>query len=290
MVDESILLFVYGTLLRGEAANHYLKDAEPIAMQAWVEGALYDMKGKYPALLPDPSKKAYGEVYRVSKSQLARVDQWEDYQPERENNLFVRRSVRVGTDQGAWEAETYFYGGPREVWMSEIPSGDWRTRLLQGDQFYYFAYGSCMDNERFIAQGVGEEFSRVKGGAVLKGYAMRYTLSYADGGRADIVEDPQDTVEGKVYQITHKGLEYLLWREGVHQQTYRPVWIPIELQGKLYAHALSFTVVNKQREVAPPDHYAREILRGAKGTVTEAYYQRLCSDLTHKFKMEIPTF
>ncbi|SDX38577.1 Uncharacterized conserved protein YtfP, gamma-glutamylcyclotransferase (GGCT)/AIG2-like family [Marininema mesophilum] len=286
MEQKKTLLFVYGSLRKGEEVDHYLKDAEPVALQAWIEGTLVDMGGKYPGLILSSNKRVYGEVYRVTEEQLTIVDQWEDYLPGREDNLFERKVVKVGTDRGEVEAEVYVYARPSEKWMKAIPSGDWRSRLLRGNEFLYFAYGSCMDDERFTTQGVADEFLSMEGCGVLKGYAMRYTLPFADGGRADIVED-DDIVEGKVYRINGKGLEYLLWREGVQQQTYRPVWLPIQLNGELVSDVLSFTVVDKQEEVAPPEHYAREILRGAKGTVTEAYHERLRRDLEQKFAMNV---
>jgi hypothetical protein len=34
-------------------------------------------------------------------------------------------------------------------------------------------------------------------------------------------------------------------------------------------------VLNKEKEVAPPDHYSTEIIRGATGVLSEEYVQKL---------------
>jgi hypothetical protein len=51
------------------------------------------------------------------------------------------------------------------------------------------------------------------------------------------------------------------------------------INGKSHKNALTFLVVDKEEEVAPPSHYAAEILRGAKGYVSDSYYQKLSDDL-----------
>ena len=42
-------------------------------------------------------------------------------------------------------------------------------------------------------------------------------------------------------------------------------------------------MIDKQEETAPPQHYIMEILRGAKGFVSDCYYLKLQDDLKDKF-------
>jgi hypothetical protein len=40
-------------------------------------------------------------------------------------------------------------------------------------------------------------------------------------------------------------------------------------------------------ETAPPEHYAREILRGAKGFVSDTYFAKIEKELYDKFQMKV---
>jgi cation transport regulator ChaC len=141
-------------------------------------------------------------------------------------------------------------------------------------ELLYFAYGSCMDNDRFIKQGVDHLFQNVVGRGVLDGYSLSFPKIREDGGRADIVEG-EGTVEGKVYKIDQEALEYLFNREGVYTDLYRPIFVDITLNGKRTKDVLTFTVIDKKENAAPPEVYATEILRGGKGTLSEEYLTKI---------------
>jgi hypothetical protein len=49
----------------------------------------------------------------------------------------------------------------------------------------------------------------------------------------------------------------------------------VQVGEDLYTDVLTFHVYNKKGELPPPDHYALEILRGARGRVSEQYYKNL---------------
>ncbi|WP_245891158.1 gamma-glutamylcyclotransferase [Desmospora activa] len=278
---------MYGTLRQGENNHHYLKGAERLASQAWVYGRLLDTGWGYPALLLQGMERVYGELYRVPHRLLPKIDELEDYTPGTPDNEYKRVTVTVGTDVGECRAMTYLYTQSlaRE---KEIPFGDWRLyHLRRRLPLLYFAYGSCMDDERFRLQGVADAFRERLGRGVLTGYDMRYTLSYPDGGRADLVEKKGAIAEGVVYRIGARGLDYLYWREGVQEGTYRPAMVSVEMKDGIH-DALTFLVIDKKEETAPPEHYAREILRGSYGTVSDAYYQKLKRRLLNRFYMNVP--
>ncbi|QKG83542.1 gamma-glutamylcyclotransferase [Kroppenstedtia pulmonis] len=281
-----VKIFVYGTLRVGEKYHSFLHRAKPLAMQGWTRGRLMDTDMGYPALLHDEHRWVYGELYSVMPEELQRLDRLEGYSPDG-NSLFIREKRRVWTDQGTTEAFVYMYNRSCSA-LREISSGDWKSKQLERQKEYlYFAYGSCMDNERFRSQGVEEHFQTLVGRGVLQGYSLRYTLALPDGGRADIVEDGRGVVEGKVYRINQSALHYLYKREGVEQGQYRPAWIRLEVEGQKMDNVLTFIVTDKHPETAPPIHYAKEILRGGKQTVSHRYYQQLRKELKERFQLEL---
>ncbi|PTQ51012.1 MAG: hypothetical protein HSCHL_1753 [Hydrogenibacillus schlegelii] len=301
-------VFVYGTLRRHEPNAFRLNEAVWLARQAWVSGRLYDTGCGYPALVLDVRSvrssasshtgRVYGELVEVSEKALAALDALEGYAEGRRDNHYDRVSVCVHTDTGETEAFAYVYPEERATGLKPIAFGDWKVyrhlpdptkeasagsatdRQADGsDTWLYFAYGSCMDDRRFETDGVRELFRDVVGRGVLRGHTLAFTRrSQADGmGRADIVETgaPHDVVEGKVYRIGRQALRYLYDREGVRGGAYRPTFVDLEIGGETVTDVITFTVVEKGPETPPPPHYAEEILRGARGFVSEKYYEFL---------------
>jgi gamma-glutamylcyclotransferase (GGCT)/AIG2-like uncharacterized protein YtfP len=282
------LLFVYGSLRQGEQYHDaYLKDAEQVASQCWVRGKLVDTGEGYPALIHHDEGRVYGELYRITPEQLEDVDKLEGC---RQNEPEYQRLLRpVMTDRGeAFEAEVYFYAQPFQH-MPEVPFGDWRLRGIKEREYVlYFAYGSCMDDERFRKQGVGKKFLDLAGRGILHGFRLRYPRLANDGGRADIVETGFGKVEGKVYRIDQEAVEYLYHREGAHTGRYRPALVTVEMDGQPVRDVLTFIVIDKSiPEQAPPEHYAREILRGSRGTVSKGYHEQLYRELKERWGMEV---
>ncbi|GGA90315.1 gamma-glutamylcyclotransferase [Ornithinibacillus halotolerans] len=268
-------VFVYGTLRRGERNDYLLKDAKCLAEQAWTNGVLFDTGMSYPALAPSNSSIVYGELYEVSDTDLARLDELEGYQEGGVNNLYNRLEQIIYTDKGKYRAYVYV-AHLDSLLKKKISNGDWKeyNLLKQNDSFLYFAYGSCMDSLRFKKAGVERYFKEVVGVGVLPNYSLKFThRSTFDGlGRADIVEDG-GVVEGKIYKIDREALNYLYGREGA-PHVYRPTFVRFLLDG-LEIEALTFTVKRKQEEVVPPIAYEMEILRGAKGYLSEDYVSSL---------------
>ncbi|MBM7652777.1 cation transport regulator ChaC [Neobacillus cucumis] len=131
-----------------------------------------------------------------------------------------------------------------------------------------------MDGVRFKLRNKNHFFQNVKGCGILSGFSLRFTRRAYDGGRADIVEEG-GIVEGKVYEVNSACLDYLYQREGVSAGFYRPTFVDINLNGKIVEDVLTFTVVNKEAETAPPSEYLEENLRGGTGCVSEAYLTSL---------------
>ncbi|MFD2445651.1 gamma-glutamylcyclotransferase [Bacillus sp. CGMCC 1.16607] len=271
-------VFVYGTLRKHERNHFLLKGAIRISEQAWTNGELFDTGRGYPMMRPSEDQKVYGELYEINGDQLEKLDELEDYQVGRTNNLYDRVVQMIRTDIGDFEAFVYLSEAENEI---RIPNGDWKVYQLtvqKPETVYYYAYGSCMDMDRFQKAKVDQYFEKVVGAATLENYSMKYLFTSADGGRADIIEDGGLT-EGILYETPYDAVEYLFHREGYHTGWYRATFVDVLVDGRVYQDALTFHVYDKKEEIAPPEHYAVEILRGSKNRVSAGYYKKLVKQL-----------
>ncbi|MBE0510320.1 MAG: gamma-glutamylcyclotransferase [Gammaproteobacteria bacterium] len=177
-----MLVFVYGTLLRGMCRFPALSHAEPMG-PALAQGKLYDL-GDYPGLRPG-SDVVVGEIYRVDARTLDRLDGIEDYYPDcPESSLYLRRpiQVRLLADGRRLQAETYLYASPLPE-SRRIADGDYRRHVLekQGGPQWMAAYGSNSSRQRLEAR-VGPVGERIVG--CLPDFEMR--LNTADPARAQV--------------------------------------------------------------------------------------------------------
>ncbi len=109
-------VFVYGTLLRGQANHHLLADATYLGAHRTEPCYSLIVLGAFPGLLPGGGIAVQGEVYAVDTAGLRRLDWLEEYP-----RLYDRRLI--GTAFGrAW---VYLYRGSRQG-KARLPHGDWR--------------------------------------------------------------------------------------------------------------------------------------------------------------------
>jgi len=273
--------------MKGCVHHDKLGKSKRIAEQAWVSGELYNTHEYYPALIKG-SEKVYGELYEVSDDALSVLDELEEYSGNPERDLYHRIRIQVTTDTNVHEAYTYVWNEKRKSMLSDkVPFQNWKVAaMLDDEDILYFAYGSCMDDERFKKAGVDHLFMDCLGRGVLQGYSLKFDMKGALGNASDIVEDG-GTVEGKVYRINSEALDYLFIREGVETGHYRPAIISLLLNGKPTDSVLTFLVLDKQEEQAPTVIYATEILRGGKGTLSEEYWHALRSRIKNQFNIEV---
>ncbi|MDJ0806895.1 MAG: gamma-glutamylcyclotransferase family protein [Gammaproteobacteria bacterium] len=122
MID---LVFVYGTLRRGEVNHQLLQGAEFCGEHS--TPAAYRMLhlGAYPGVVEGGSTPIHGEIYRINRKQLVQLDRLEAYPA-----LYNRKLIP--TDWGrAW---IYLYRGNRKT-RSLIHSGNWIGRSKQSGPF-----------------------------------------------------------------------------------------------------------------------------------------------------------
>ncbi len=113
----SHLVFVYGTLRKGESNHHYLQHCEMLGIvETNPAYALFDL-GPYPGLI-EGEQSVIGEVYRVDDATLVELDILEEIPIE------YRREMIETPFGPAW---IYLY---QEDTQREqlIPSGDWCLR------------------------------------------------------------------------------------------------------------------------------------------------------------------
>ena len=144
-------VFVYGTLLKGEANHNYYLCGSTCIGKATISGyEMYDI-GAFPGIVPGEGTIP-GELYAVDDETMENLDYLEG-----EGSLYIRESVPVtmstGETTNAW---IYVYNDSVEG-LEKIPV--WRRE----DYVWYVSYGSNMLYDRFIHY--------IKGGAYKGGGA-----------------------------------------------------------------------------------------------------------------------
>jgi len=120
-------LFVYGSLRAGRRYHHFLEGAPLVAERAWTRGLLYDTGLGYPGMIPGRGT-VFGEVYRVDRNQLRRIDHLEDFHgPGDPRNTYERVVRTVTTPTGSIPCFLYLYVDRDRLRAQgrRILSGDW---------------------------------------------------------------------------------------------------------------------------------------------------------------------
>jgi gamma-glutamylcyclotransferase (GGCT)/AIG2-like uncharacterized protein YtfP len=109
---ERQLVFVYGTLKRGEVNHHWLEGASWLGESKLLGVLLHDL-GPFPmAVIGDGT--AIGEVYAVDEPGLARLDELEGYP-----RLYDRQVLSLNDGRQAW----VYLGRPRQVRHAPLLAG-----------------------------------------------------------------------------------------------------------------------------------------------------------------------
>ncbi len=134
------LVFVYGTLMRGERANDFLCDAEFAGDAVLKDYAMYNL-GSYPGIIAHAGEAVLGELYYVDDATLKHLDEYEG-----EGSLYHRITVRVRTSDGEYaDALAYLYA--HQVNENRLVRSRWNMK--DSDTVWYAAYGSNLSTERF---------------------------------------------------------------------------------------------------------------------------------------------
>ena len=118
--SQEHIVFVYGTLLRGERNHQLLAEARFVCEAVTGPGFELADLGTFPAMLSGRGSGVTGEVFAVDSQTLATLDRL-----ERHPHFYRRTRVTLvnGRSADAYVLQTeHAHGRPR------IPSGDWRRR------------------------------------------------------------------------------------------------------------------------------------------------------------------
>ena len=115
--QERQLVFVYGTLKRGEKNHHWLEGASWQG-EAELSGVLLHDLGPFPMAVIGEGT-AIGEVYAVEERGLARLDELEGYP-----RLYDRQLLSLNDGRQAW----VYLGRPRQVRHAPlVVGGSWHA-------------------------------------------------------------------------------------------------------------------------------------------------------------------
>lgn len=137
-------VFVYGTLINGEANHGYLENSIFLA-KATIDGYdMYDV-GWYPAIVAGDNL-IIGELYQVPLSDMPSIDMLEG-----EGSLYVKKCETV-TDSEGNETLAYVY-----IYLNDV-AGLERIQSWKEEYVWYISYGSNMLRERFMCYIEGGSF------------------------------------------------------------------------------------------------------------------------------------
>jgi len=122
-------VFFYGTLMAGFDRRRRAGIDSKLTYRGrgWIRAALFDL-GIYPAAVPAPEGRVWGEVYEMSEAEavIAALDDIEGYRPDDpDKSLYARSTAGVTMPDGnTVEAWVYFYNAPLGR-APRIASGDY---------------------------------------------------------------------------------------------------------------------------------------------------------------------
>jgi len=126
-------IFFYGTLMNGFDRRQRIeidRDLEFLGRGS-IRAALFDL-GLYPAAVPDPGGRVWGEVYRMVDPErvMDALDSIEGFCPnEPEASLYTRLETPITLDEGRVEMGwVYFYNAPLGR-AERISGGDYLEHL-----------------------------------------------------------------------------------------------------------------------------------------------------------------
>lgn len=111
------LIFVYGTLMRGQANGLDLNPMARFVAEDFLSGSLYKI-GWYPGFVPNDDGLVMGEVFEILDENLSSMlDAYEGYPW-----LFDREQIKTLDNRLVW---VYIYQSDLPV-DSKVPSGSWK--------------------------------------------------------------------------------------------------------------------------------------------------------------------
>ncbi|MFO0659339.1 MAG: gamma-glutamylcyclotransferase [Polyangiaceae bacterium] len=118
-IERPYVVFVYGTLMRGEPNHHYLAHAQYLGMARSEPVYALVHLGSYPGLLPSGTASVLGELYAINESERDALDVLEGHP-----RAYRRMPLEL---KGATGVEGYLLRQAKYRRFPEIASADWRS-------------------------------------------------------------------------------------------------------------------------------------------------------------------
>ena len=235
-------IFVYGTLMKGQRANHMLQDCEFAGHFQLKDYAMYNL-GSFPSIKPCTGESVLGEVYFVNDEVLAQMDRYES-----EGSLYNRTPVSVHIGKRTFSVEAYVYNGDiseyqkqREPWNATAEDLVWYAGYgsnLSKQRFScYISGGTCPENGRTYSGCNDRTPARAKQNRSYPGTLYFGNSSSSWGGCGVAFYDPaqrneDDFVYMKLYLITRSQLHDVMKQEGASPNWYgRLLCLEVDDQG-----------------------------------------------------------
>ena len=153
----------------------------------------------------------------------------------------------------------------------------------------YFAYGSNMDAAQMARRGVPFVSARA---AVLRGHRLDFTYPALErwlGGAADIVPDPDGSVEGVLYGLADESdLPRMDRWEGVHEGAYRRALVDVLLPGvRAPVPAWAYAVVERRAPLTPSPGYIGQMVAGARANGLSRGYVAMLEGILERSRREM---
>jgi gamma-glutamylcyclotransferase (GGCT)/AIG2-like uncharacterized protein YtfP len=119
-VMERCLVFVYGTLMRGEHHHDVIQAAEFVGPARTLPAYDFVLIDYFPALVPGGQRAIEGELYWVDAATLAALDVLEEVP-----DFYVRESIALADGQ---RAHTYLMPRERATGATPLAANSFRQR------------------------------------------------------------------------------------------------------------------------------------------------------------------
>lgn len=114
MADQTVRLFVYGTLMPGFDNHRRIADYVRSARPGIIQGILIDL-GAFPALIHGEGR-VEGVLLELDAAALRITDFIEGFHPDEGRSLYIREMIQIDLDDGTTEeAWTYLFANPAQI-------------------------------------------------------------------------------------------------------------------------------------------------------------------------------
>ncbi|MGB4587851.1 MAG: gamma-glutamylcyclotransferase family protein [Clostridiaceae bacterium] len=289
--DKDTVIFVYGTLLRGNHNHEYYLGSSRYLGQGRLSGyALYDL-GSYPGVKQKDGDFVKGEVYAIDAETLAKINHLEG-----EGSLYsLKREAIVMEGQTLSNVGVYVY-------LHEVDEKDYVEPNMQpwgknnrdiSNLVWYAAYGSNMLQERMMCYINGGSFRNQKSGhkpctdttapRAKMAYEIPYDMYYGNRsgswdemGVSFLDASKPGKAYGVAYLISKEQFEHLYREEnGGYEPGVNSKWYNCKLQLGTFSRIPVMTVTNRNvlQKNKAGQRYLQVLMEGLKEN-----YPNLCDE------------